>query len=211
MQVCGWLCVCVCVCVREMTTPTLDAKCRAKSKVQELQSLSLLVCDAPARLRRRQLCLLRLLRMLRCFMTHFGHFLEDVTRHSGTNIVAVPVILFFIDLFWLLLLLCLCCLWSRVNSQLLCLFEFLLRFCLRQLIFIYTYFQLNIIKLTLRARANSAALDAHFAWFLFALLVPSSSYWRQIIIVVWHRFAISLFTLSSAYIPYTYVRESCPQ
>lgn len=101
------------------------------------------------------------------------------------------------------------CLWSRVNSQLLCLFEFLLRFCLRQLIFIYTYFQLNIIKLTLRARANSAALDAHFAWFLFALLVPSSSYWRQIIIVLWHRFAIS-FCLHSPLLIY-HIRESCPQ
>ncbi|KAM8713853.1 hypothetical protein ACLKA7_014076 [Drosophila subpalustris] len=24
-------------------------------------------------------------KMLRCLMTHFGHFLEDVTRHSGTS------------------------------------------------------------------------------------------------------------------------------
>lgn len=115
------------------------------------------------------------------------------------------------QLFYFLLICFGCCCFSasEVNSQLLCLFEFLLRFCLRQLIFIYTYFQLNIIKLTLRARANSAALDAHFAWFLFALLVPSSpSYWRQIIIVVWHRFAISLFTLSSAYIPYMYANRA---
>lgn len=33
--------VCVRACVREMTTPTLEDKCRTKSKVQEIQSRSL--------------------------------------------------------------------------------------------------------------------------------------------------------------------------
>lgn len=97
--------------------------------------------------------------MLAALWRTFGHFLEDVTRHSGTNSDATSNI--FIDLFWLLLLLFLLCQGVVLIAN--CFASaFLLRFVCHQLIFIYTYFQLNIIKLTLRARANSASLGRKF-------------------------------------------------
>lgn len=152
----------------------------------------------------------------------FGHFLEDVTRHSGTNSDATSYI--FIDLFWLLLLLFLLCRAVVLIAN--CFAS--LPFVCHQLIFIYTYFQLNIIKLTLRARANSASLGRAFCVVSFRYSPPPAQRRAQpgvksrryvyIYIIIVASFAISLFSLlysrfsllCSAYIPHT-PYESCPQ
>lgn len=113
--------------------------------------------------------------MLRCFMTHYGHMSWWTCRDSVAPEAAETAAghIYF-------LLICFgCCsaaalLWSRVNSQLLCSHAF----GLRQLIFIYTYFQLNIIKLTLRARANLRSLGEHFACRIFSPTFSKPSRYR---------------------------------